>query len=477
MLSTLAQLDGLGQAGAVARGDVSAPELFEACLRRIEMLNPLLGAVTDLSRSKPTTPRQGPFRGAPFLVKDVLPWPGLRCSMGSRLFARSVARLETALSKRLTDAGLVCVGKSAMSEFGLLASTESLLEGVTHNPWDLSRSPAGSSGGSAAAVAAGLVPLAYGNDGGGSIRMPASACGVFGFKPSRGRTISSDLAASDLLDMTSDGCISRTVRDSAMFLSAIEDSSSGLPAMGFVNTPTAQTLRIATWTRTLSGAEPHPVVAAAHHETVENLRKLGHVVERISSPALPAELAAAFSTIAGAAAAEIVNAQDRTRREPVQESELEPFTWAVIDGYSQAGPRGLDEARNTLRVAAQAYRAATIGYDVLLTPTLATEPWRVGHLSPVVPQSVLLARISDCMAYTPIQNIAGAPAMSVPLSLSGRGLPIGMHFAAAPGNDALLLGLAYQLEAAYPWNHRWPPYSIPALTGDLDRRCAQGDDS
>ena len=154
---------------------------------------------------------------------------------GSRLFAHQIARHESPLGKRLIAAGLVCVGKSAMSEFGLLASTESVLEGVTHNPWDLSRSPAGSSGGSAVAVAAGLVPLAFGNDGGGSIRMPASACGVFGFKPSRGRTLSNGLAASDLLDMTSDGCISRSVRDSAMFLSVIEDPASGQPAMGLVD--------------------------------------------------------------------------------------------------------------------------------------------------------------------------------------------------------------------------------------------------
>jgi amidase len=386
--------------------------------------------------------------------------------MGSRLFGRNVARRDTSLGERLKKAGLVCVGKSAMSEFGLLASTESLLEGVTHNPWDLSRSPAGSSGGSAVAVAAGLVPLAYGNDGGGSIRMPASACGVFGFKPSRGRTVSNGFAASDLLDMTSDGCISRSVRDSALFLSAIEDRSSSLAPMGFVNTPTTRTLRVATWTRTQSGSEPQSEVCIAHAEAVAAVRELGHVVQAIPPPEFADELSAALFLIAGAAAANILRTQDMARGDPVQESELEPFTWALIDDYLRAGAHALDGARTVLRSAAQAYRAATRGYDVLLTPTMASEPWCIGYLSPVGPHDVLRARISSSMAYTPIQNIAGAPAMSVPLTVSERGLPIGIQFAAAPGNDAVLLGLAYQLEATYPWKNRWPPYSSPALTGN-----------
>jgi amidase len=209
-----------------------------------------------------------------------------------------------------------------MSEFGLLASTESLLEGVTHNPWDLSRSPAGSSGGSAVAVAAGLVPLAYGNDGGGSIRMPASACGVFGFKPSRGRTVPNGLPASAFLDLTSDGCISRSVRDSALFLSAIEDTSSGLPAMGLVSTPSSKTLKVATWTHTLCGSQPEPAVCAAHAKTLEAVRALGHVVEVIQPPDFAGELGGALLLIAGASAADIVQAQDHVRRDPVQHSEL-----------------------------------------------------------------------------------------------------------------------------------------------------------
>jgi len=465
LMDPFAEMDGVDQARLVARGEVSAAELVEACLRRIETLDPLLGSVVEVNRNVPLLRTTGEFQGVPFLVKDVLPWPGLRCSVGSRLFAHNFARNETALGKRLTQAGLVCVGKSAMSEFGLLASTESVLEGVTHNPWDLSRSAAGSSGGSAAAVAAGLVPLAYGNDGGGSIRMPASACGVFGFKPSRGRTISNDLPTSDLLEMTSDGCVSRSVRDSALFLSLIEDPSSGLASMGFVDAPTSKRLRVATWVRTMSGSEPHPSVSAAHAQTIEDLRGLGHVVDFVPPPNFDSQLGEALLLIAGAAAAGIVNVQDRSRRDPVQESELEPFTWALIDVFLTAGPRGHEEARATLRSASRVYRAATVGYDVLLTPTLASEPWRIGYLSGLLPHGVLRERVSECVAYTPLQNIVGAPAMSVPLHVSDHDLPIGMQFTAALGNDALLLELAYQLEAAHPWKSRWPRYSIPALFG------------
>ena len=392
-----------------------------------------------------------------------MPWPGLGWSMGARLFAKNVARNGTPLGKRLGEAGLSCVGKAAMSELGLLASCETLLEGVTHNPWDPSCSPAGSSGGSAAAVAAGLVPLAHANDGGGSIRLPASACGVFGFKPSRGRTVDASLVSSDWLAMTSDGCVSRTVRDAARFLAIVEERAGELPPVGVVDRPVARALRIATWTRTMVGDEPEPAVRRAHDETVALLSELGHVVEVVPAPAFPEALGDAFLLVAGAAVSAIVEAQDRTREEPVQRDELEPFTWSLVDAYEARGAEALAEARATFAGAVRAYLDATRGHDAVLTPTLAIEPWPVGYLSPLLPRDVLLPRIRRCVAYTPIQNLVGAPAMSVPLHVSERGLPIGMHLAAPRGDDALLLGLAYQLEEARPWKDRWPPWSIPAL--------------
>ncbi|WNG44221.1 amidase [Archangium minus] len=462
-LAFLARLDGVAQAELCARGEVSADELFDACMARIDALNPLLRPVVTVARERPRRVNAGPFSGVPFLVKDASAWPGLRWSMGSRLFASNVAQQQTPYGRRLEESGLVCAGKSAMSEFGVLFSTETLLEGVTHNPWDLACSATGSSGGSAVAVAAGLVPLAHASDGGGSIRIPASACGLFGFKPSRGRTVPASFVSSDFGDMTSEHCISRSVRDSALFLSLTEDRSSGSP-VGFVRAPIARKLRIATWTRTVMGTEPEPSVRRAYDEAVALLTELGHTVEPIAPPLFDSPvLGDAFFLVSGAAVAGIVERVDQTRDMPVQHDELEPFSWALVEAFLERGPDALLHARSVFAQAVRAYFEATRGYDVVLTPTIATEPWRIGHLSPILGREELLRRTARAIGYTPIHNIAGCPAMSVPLHFPEGGLPIGTHFAAAPGNDALLLGLAYQLEEARPWKDRWPPYSIPAL--------------
>jgi amidase len=462
-LASLARLDGVAQAELCARGEVSPDELLDACMARIDALNPLLRAVVTVARESHPPPQPGPFSGVPFLVKDSTPWPGLRWSMGSRLFAGNTAQQQTPYGRRLAASGLVCAGKSATAEFGLLFSTETLLEGVTHNPWDLSCSATGSSGGSAVAVAAGLVPLAHANDGGGSLRIPASACGLFGFKPSRGRTVPAGLAGSDFGDMTSDHCISRSVRDSALFLSITEDTSSGTP-VGFVREPLARKLRIAAWTRTVMGTEPEPPVRRAYEEALALLTGLGHSVEPIVPPSFDSPaLGDAFLLVAGAAVAGIVEQVDQTRDLPVQRDELEPYTWALAETFLARGADALPQARAAFARAVRAYVEATRGYDVVVTPTIATGPWRLGHLSPVLGREELARRTAHAIGYTPIHNIAGCPAMSIPLHFPEAGPPIGTHFAAAPGADALLLGLAYQLEQARPWKDRWPPYSIPVL--------------
>lgn len=462
--AALARLDAMAQAELCARGELTPAELWQACQERIAALNPLLRAVALVSSQRPPE-RNGPLRGVPFLMKDSSPWPGLRWTLGARLFENRVTQQHTDYGKRLVEAGLSCVGKSALSEFGLLASTESLLQGATLNPWNLALSPLGSSGGSAVAVAAGLVPLAHANDGGGSIRAPASACGVFGFKPSRGRTVVANRSGSDFVDMTSEHCISRSVRDSALFLALTEDTTRA-DAVGFVPEPSTRRLRVGAWTRTMSGEEPEPAVKRAHEAAIALLSELGHVVEVMEAPdyELPM-LADAYYIVAGAAVANVVETIDRTRREPVQQHELEPFTWSLVEALQQRGPEALPRARALFARAVAIYRRATSAFDVLLTPTLGIESAPLGFLSPVLPREVLLARTSRVLAYTPIHNIVGCPAMSVPLHWSEAGLPIGAHFAAAPGRDALLLALAYELERARPWRERWPPYSINALAG------------
>ncbi|MGC4087615.1 MAG: amidase family protein [Polyangiaceae bacterium] len=462
--ASLARLDAMAQAELCAGGEVSAKELSEACYERIQALNPLLRAVVSVAERRPNTPPAGPLAGVPFLMKDASPWPDLRWTLGSRLFATRVTQQLTPYGQRLLDAGLNCVGKSALSEFGLLASTETLLEGATHNPWSLSHSPMGSSGGSAVAVAAGLVPLAHANDGGGSIRVPASACGVFGFKPSRGRTVSANRSSSDFADMTHDHCVSRTVRDSALFLSLTEDTTLARP-VGFVREASPRRLRIGAFTLTMSGERPDPAVLLAHEEVVDLLTDLGHHVEPLAAPRYERapELGEAFYLVAAAALSNLVDTIDRTRSEPVQQGELEPFSWSLLDALSARGPAALEQARATIARAVDSYRAATRDCDVVLTPCMACEPPLLGTLSPTLPRTTLFERSARVLGYTPIHNVVGCPAMSVPLHWSAAGLPLGAHFAAAPGEDAVLLALAYELEQARPWSHRWPPYSIPAL--------------
>jgi amidase len=254
-LAFLARLDGIAQAELVARGELTADELLDACAERLAAIDPLIHAIptVDFDRARAAPRPSGPFGGVPFLVKDVAPYAGLRWSLGSRAFARNVAPVGTPFTARLDEAGLVTIGKSATSELGLLGSTETLLEGVTHNPWDLSYSAAGSSGGAAAAVAAGIVPLAHANDGGGSIRIPASVCGLFGFMPSRGRSVAAMLGESDFGALTIDHCVTRSVRDSALFLSITEARDGAFPPVGFVRDPIARRLRIAAWSRTTMG--------------------------------------------------------------------------------------------------------------------------------------------------------------------------------------------------------------------------------
>ncbi|WP_242352312.1 MULTISPECIES: amidase family protein [Anaeromyxobacter] len=463
----LSRLDGVGQAALVARGELTASDLLDAFAERLEALNALLRVVpaVDLERARAAKVPPGPFAGVPFLVKEVTPYPGLRWSCGSRVFAGNVAGPETRTPYigRIDESGLVTVGKSAASEFGLLGSTETLLEGVTHNPWDLSLSAAGSSGGAAAAVAAGIVPLAHANDGGGSIRIPASVCGLFGFKPSRTRCVPASLP-SEFGALVSDHCVSRTVRDSALFLSVTEDRAGPLPAVGYVREPLARSLRIATWTRTLLGEEPEPAVRRAVDDAAGLCAALGHRVEPVASPDLDgAALGDAFFIVAGAAVAGLVELVDRLRGHPVQRDELEPFSWALVDELERRGPGALPAARAAFAAGTERYLETIRGYDAVLTPTLATTPWRLGHLSPVLPREELLRRTGRTVGYTPIHNIAGCPAMSVPLHWTEEGIPIGVHFAAAPGADALLLGLAYQLEEARPWAERWAPFSYPRL--------------
>jgi len=469
-LDHIARLDGVAQAELVFRGELTTLDLIDACQRRLELLNPLLRAVVasdfDAARShvrdRPVS--AGPFAGVPFLFKDVCATPGLRCAFGSRLFAHHVPASGSPFTERVAAAGLITVGKSASSEFGLIGSTETLLEGVTHNPWRLTLSAGGSSGGAAAAVAAGIVPLAHASDGGGSIRGPAASVGLFGLKPSRGRTVPSNATRTPFDSLLSDGCISRSVRDTALFLSVVE--SSELPPLGYVREPSPRRLRIGYTSTTLLGTEPELDCRRALEATVGLCRELGHHVQAAAAPRIDGRaLSQAYFTTAGSALAGMVDSLGPMLGRGVDADDLEPFTLGLIASARAALARGVDVSADFER-ATRAYLEALAPYDLLLTPTYATRPWDLGWLSPLTPHDELIERTERSVCYTPIHNVAGCPAMSVPLYWTEDDAPIGSHFAAAPGRDAVLLELAYELERALPWAERWAPHSFPRLLSD-----------
>ncbi|MCK6552044.1 amidase [Myxococcota bacterium] len=468
----IARLDAVAQAELVRRGEVSATELVEAAAERLRVMNPLIHAVvtTDVERARARAAERpsGPLGGVPFLFKDLIAYPGMRWSLGARLMAGNVAPAGSPYTDACDAAGLVTLGKTATSELGLLGSTETLLEGVTHNPWDLSRSAAGSSGGAAAAVAAGIVPLAHASDGGGSVRIPAAVCGLFGLKPSRGRCLPSGPASPPLGDLVADGPISRTVRDAATFLSITEVTGDGaaFPPVGLVRGPSKKKLRIAAVSRTLMGHEPDAEPRAALDGAMALCAKLGHDVEPVRPPELDgAAVSWAFFTGAGAVVAGMSMMMGQMLGRQIGWDDLERFTLEVGAEFVRQGPASLGKVSEVIAKLSSDYLRIFEKFDVVLTPTLATETWALGHLSGVLSREEALRRTERAVGYTPIHNMAGCPAMSVPLHWSRAGLPVGTNYAARPGAEATLLELAYQLEDAAPWRDRWAPWSYPVVKG------------
>lgn len=454
----LSRLDATAQAALVAGGEVTALELVDAAIARIEAIEPRIHALASAdfaaARARAAQRPQGPFGGVPFLIKDLLPYPGQRHTMGSRLFRDNIAAQGSPFTERLDAIGLVTLGKTTTSELGLLGSTETLLAGITRNPWDLARSATGSSGGSAAAVASGMVPMAHASDGGGSIRIPASANGLFGFKPGRGRLVSAGQA--DLFGLLIDHCVSRTVRDSARLYAELEDPNVG-PRVGFVAGPATRRLRIGVYRQTLTGAPPEPSVAAVLDQTVALCRGLGHELVDTAPPEIdgPA-VGEAFFTLAGAGMHMMAEMMGKMLGRPIGEADLEPFTLTLIEWYRALPAGAAERAAAAVSAAAAKMNAWMARFDAALCPTIPIEPPHLGYLAPSLDWQTVMRHMETIAGYTPIHNMAGTPAMSVPLFRSAAGLPIGSHFAAGAGGEALLFGLAYELEAAAPWAGSYP---------------------
>ena len=454
-----AGLDAIAQAELVRKKQVTSLELVDAAINRIEAVNGRLNAVVtkvyDAARARAKTKLpDSPLSGVPYLIKDLNDIEGVRTTMGSRL-ATHLATKTDLMPEKAIEAGLIVVGKSNTPEFGLLATTESTLLGPAHNPWDLARSTGGSSGGAACAVAAGIVPVAHASDGGGSIRIPASCCGVFGLKPSRGRM---RFSAAEKMpgDIAVENCVSRSVRDSAMVFSLSEDSSALAPLKptGFIAGPRKQRLKIAFGTRTYFGTEPHPEVKAALEATAKLCRDLGHEIVEATNPVQGQTFIDAFLTVWASGPADLVKLAESRKLKPGDV--LEPWTVSLAEYFFKRPKGALEQALAVFRETESKVDAFMANYDAWLTPVLASPPPKLGEQGPLVPFKTLYDRLTHYVAYTPIHNVAGTPAMSVPLGMSRSGLPVGSQFAAAKGGEGLLYALAYELEAAQPWAGRHP---------------------
>jgi amidase len=459
----LGQLDAHDQAALVRRGELSAGELVEAAIMRIDALDGTLAAVSHRAfaqaRHRAGEPLPvGPLAGVPYLLKDSLDYPGMPTLGGSRSRSGALAARGHAFAQRQDAAGLIPVGKSAMPEFGLMATTEPMLREPTRNPWSTAHSPAGSSGGAAAAVAAGMVPLAHGSDGAGSIRLPASACGLVGLKPGRGGTVRvrSRHALEDL--MVADGLMSRSVRDTAAAFAVAHPQTTRLTVSG----PSTRRLRIAVVEPSLIGETPHAEVAAAVRAAADLCARLGHQVHAQAWPVDGEATMAALRTLWAHMAGDAVDNVRTTLGGRRIEDALEPWTLGLARWAENMPAAQLERAYEQLAALPAELAAFHSSVDVVLSPVMTTPPPLLGTYPPDRNFDELFAGMFGWISYTPLQNLAGTPAISLPLYTTATGLPIGAMFAADRGQEDLLLALAYELEQAQPWAARWPRISVAA---------------
>jgi amidase len=472
LAAELAALDATAQADLVKRREVTPAELIDTAIERIQALNPALNAVVttafgraaDEAASVPVT---GPFPGVPYLLKDLAcEVSGMRFTEGSRFLTDNVSTFDQELVVRLRAAGLVVLGKTNTPEFGLAPACEPLLFGATRNPWNTDRSTSGSSGGSAAAVASGMVPFAHGNDLGGSLRYPASACGLFALKPTRARNPLGpeygDVAAGGAVDHA----LTRSVRDSAALLDATSGPAPGdpywapPPARPFIQEVGADPgrLRIAYTARTPEGDVGHVDCVAAVEGAAQLCASLGHEVVATDWPGFTPRVGEAIGTIIHGAVAWILAYWIRhVGRQPGPE-EIEPLTRALWEGGQRVTAAdwlvAIEETQRFARGIARFFQR----FDVFLTPTMSMPPLAIGTMLSTRDDPWYAMEVSaPTVRYAGVvANLSGNPAMSVPLHWNDEGMPIGVHFLARFGDEATLFRLAAQLEDAQPWAHRLP---------------------
>ncbi|WP_426061278.1 amidase [Hymenobacter sp. B1770] len=490
--SEYAQLDALAMAALVRAGQLTASDLCEAAIARAEAVNPRLNAVVlplyEAARQRACRGLPaGAFGGVPFLLKDFgAQYAGVPHTSGSRALRHFVPAADAELVRRWQVAGLNIMGKTNTPEFALMGITEPALFGPARNPWHLAHTPGGSSGGAAAAVAAGIVPVAGAGDGGGSIRIPAACCGLFGLKPSRGRVPTGPEQGEKWQGAAVEHVLSRSVRDSAALLDATHGADAGAPY--FLPSPVrpfleevsrpAGRLRIAFSLEHPLGSALHPECATAVRGAATLLESLGHTVEEVTLPFDGRAVAAAFLMLYFGETGASIAALARVLGRPARPSDVEPTTWLLgLLGRTYTAA-DFAAARHTWNDSARRMGRFHHTYDLLLTPTLATPPVRIGALQPKPLEQTLLKLVNsfglgglirrsgiveklaeqslEKTPYTQVANLTGQPAMSVPLHWTADGLPCGVQFIAPLGAEDVLFRLAGQLEQAQPWFAKRP---------------------
>lgn len=464
-------MDAASMAAAVSTGEIEPAALLAAAMERCDAVNPIVNAVNMrhdahaleqlewLVRSDRT--RTAMLAGVPMLIKDMNTYVvNTATTNGSRFLAGSAnATYTSTLVQRYEDAGMLVFGKTTTPEFGLATTTESAQWGRTRNPWNLARSAGGSSGGAAAAVAAGIVPAAHATDGGGSIRIPAAYCGVFGLKPTRYRTPQGPSTFEGWFGASCAHVISRSVRDSALLLDASHGREKGSPYwLPAVNEPFLEccgrepgALRVGLVTQSLTGAPLDPEIHAILLDTARLVEQLGHRVEPVALPVDPAQLFAAHGTASGAALVTAIRDREAALGRAAADDDLESITRFIYERNKAATSESLFRARRTFDQIVASMDALMERYDVLLSPVTAGQTPVLGDFALDQPFESYAQKMMGSAAFTVVANVSGQPSMSVPSGLTNDGMPVGMMFTAALAREDILFSLAGQLERARPW--------------------------
>ncbi len=451
----LADHDAVRLAQLIREGEVSSSELVEAAIARAERVQSVLRGIElplfDQARVQASRKTEGYFAGVPSFIKDNTDIQGHPTRFGSLAVPEKPATHDGAFARQFLSAGFILLGKTRLPEFGFNCSTE--FEGLapTTNPWNIEYSCGGSSGGAAALVAAGVVPVAHANDGGGSIRIPAACCGLVGLKVSRGRFVTPEIARSLPINVVCDGIVSRTVRDTAHFVAAAErfHRNPALPPVGLIEGPSTRRFKIGLMTDSITGP-PCPETLATVERTANLLETLGHSVKRLSTLPVTSAFADDFIDYWGFLAWITGRLGKKTFGKDFLSEKMDSFVKGLASRFRSRAWK-LPMALYRLKRTQKDYANYMHGLDAILMPVLGHVTPKLGYISPDVPFEELMSRLSAYAAYTPLDNAAGTPAIALPIGLSVQGLPIGIQLASAIGDERTLLELAYELEQANPW--------------------------